>query len=399
MKSRVTKCLGAMLVLGSILVMMSLSVFAAGKVQNVKQTGAGTDSVTVSWDANLEKNVDYSVYISQDGVNWGESYDETSDTKITLSKLTQSRIYYVRVVAVVDKVSGVPSDAIQVATRPDMVTNIGQTGATLNSVTLEWPAIDGADCYNIYADQDKSALLATVTTNSATIGGLSSNNKGEYFISAVKKSANGYTAESYLSWLSGTSTVARTLPAKLGNSTFNAKYNWLGDSIGFERKTPTNADGTQVEAYNVKTKKKVLKVTDSGSIAIKAGSNKFMKYRVRAYIEIGTQIVPGPWSDYKYFAYQTVQASTVSKKAIKASWKKVTGASRYTVYVSTSDSSGWKKVKTVSSKTKSIKITKYGKKKLKKNTRYYVKVVPQVKVGKKYIKSELANTASAYTKR
>ena len=73
------------------------------------------------------------------------------------------------------------------------------------------------------------------------------------------------------------------------------------------------------------------------------------------------------------------------KKTLTASWKKVAGATSYTVYVSTKQKSGYKKVTTT--KKESYKITKYGKKKLSSNKKYYVYVVANTKVGKTTYKS------------
>ena len=66
---------------------------------------------------------------------------------------------------------------------------------------------------------------------------------------------------------------------------------------------------------------------------------------------------------------------------------KVSNASSFTVYASTKENSGFKKVKTVGAKKRSLTIKKVAGKKLKKNKYYYFKIVPNAKVGKKTVKS------------
>jgi hypothetical protein len=61
----------------------------------------------------------------------------------------------------------------------------------------------------------------------------------------------------------------------------------------------------------------------------------------------------------------------------------------YTIYISKSEKSGYKKVETVSSKKTSYTVSKYNKKALKKGTTYYIKIVPNAKIGKKTRSSEV----------
>ena len=70
---------------------------------------------------------------------------------------------------------------------------------------------------------------------------------------------------------------------------------------------------------------------------------------------------------------------------IQLNWKKVKGASNYTVYISDKQNSGYKKVGTYNSKKTSATIRKFGKKALKSGKTYYVRIdaSKNVKVNKK----------------
>lgn len=388
--------MGAMLLFAMMVMMAYIPARAVTPIANFRQVDCSTDSIMVSWDAILEKNIKYHVYISQDNTNWTE-WEDTSITETWLNKLTEGTSYYIKVVAVSNGTNVAESDVIMATTRPAAIKSVSWTGATADSVTITWEAVKGAEYYNIYADRDTKQLITTSATNTATIGGLGAGSEQTYYVTAARK-AGGYEAVSYTGWLSSDCDVrTKTCPAQMAAGTYSVYHIW--SETRFDCTTPNNADGTEIEAKYVKSKKNALATTDSKSISDSAGANKFIKYRVRAYVKSGDQRFYGAWSSWKYVAYQTVQAKATGKKSLKASWKKVAGASRYTVYVSTSDKSGWKKVKTVGSKANTLKITKIGKKKLKKNTQYYVKVVPSIKVGKKYVNSSIANTASATTLR
>ena len=77
------------------------------------------------------------------------------------------------------------------------------------------------------------------------------------------------------------------------------------------------------------------------------------------------------------------------KKAVKITYKKVSGVSGYQIYMSTKKKSGFKKIATLSSKKSS-----YTKGKLKKGKRYYFKVRTMKKVSGKYIYSSFSKVRS-----
>ena len=77
------------------------------------------------------------------------------------------------------------------------------------------------------------------------------------------------------------------------------------------------------------------------------------------------------------------------KKAVKITYKKVSGVSGYQIYMSTKKKSGYKKIVTLSSKKSS-----YTKGKLKKGKKYYFKVRTMKKVSGKYRYSSFSKVRS-----
>ncbi len=103
---------------------------------------------------------------------------------------------------------------------------------------------------------------------------------------------------------------------------------------------------------------------------------------------IGVAKKYGSWSAYKEFAQPvkyTTKSGKLKGKVIPLSWKKVKGAKNYTVYMSTNEKSGYKKITTT--KKTSFKVKKFKKKALKYNKNYYFRIVANRKSGKKTIKS------------
>lgn len=75
------------------------------------------------------------------------------------------------------------------------------------------------------------------------------------------------------------------------------------------------------------------------------------------------------------------------------SWKKITGAAQYEVYLSTSNKGGW--VKTATTKGSSVTLSKFKGAKFKSGKTYYFKVLAKKKVNGKWVYPK-GNTAKVY---
>ncbi len=96
----------------------------------------------------------------------------------------------------------------------------------------------------------------------------------------------------------------------------------------------------------------------------------------------------------QFFALQPKVGLKKSGKKLKITWKKVSGAKNYTVYMSTSKTGGYKKLTTTKKRAYTAK--KIQKKKLNKKKTYYVYVVANRKEGKKTYKSKAVNCYYLY---
>lgn len=292
--------------------------------------------------------------------------------------------------------------------------DVRQTKATNRSVTLAWNVLDGMVKQAIsYTATVGSTTIASAeyldikaTATSYTITGLKKNAEITFAIyqyDDAEKSGVGYADRDYLS-------SVKTLSSTMGSLSYYMPFDkgHFTDyklSVACTRVQNANADGYQAVLYT-KAGKKVQTVKLSYYTSYvkfsKAKLTQCYKVRVRPYVELdGTsKKAYGAWTPY-FKAVPCAKTkqftnATAGKKKMKVKWSKVTGASKYIVYVArsksyTSDTSGlsFKKAATVSGKKTSCTVKKVGKKKV--NTEkyyYYVKVVTVSKFGSKTVKSK-----------
>ena len=139
--------------------------------------------------------------------------------------------------------------------------------------------------------------------------------------------------------------------------------------------------------------KKVGTVTAASYTDKKATAGKTFYYKVVAVGKTAAaNSVQSASAKVSIMKKAAITVKTPARGKIKVSWKRVSGATGYQVYVSTKKNSGYKKTATITKgKTKTRTIAKIGKKSLKKGTRYYVKVRPIKKVGNKTVVGTFSN--------
>ena len=200
------------------------SMAATNQTMNVHQTGGDDDTITLEWSSRLGYD-HYDVEFSQDGVNWAYMED-TSSPKVTIyNNLSTGSTYYARVKAYKqghilgdhDESTALVSESILVCTAPNKPTNLKQTKATKNSITMTWNAVPGATSYQIFIWEDWSyQLVGASNTNSVTIKGLSASSRRSYYVASVKN-VNGYDAVGSKS----DDLYAKTLPKKVTRMAIN----------------------------------------------------------------------------------------------------------------------------------------------------------------------------------
>lgn len=382
-------------------------------VVDVAQTGAEDTKITLQWSAALGTK-SYAIQLSEDGNSNWVTMETTSSTNDTVYNLASGHTYYVRVGGFntyswdIDKDNTPEADTgwsnpVEMVTAP-AVNNmtVEQIGATVNSITMKCSTVPGANLYQ----------LSTGSYNEFSIVGESETNVITTSKDKPLTSGTSYTLYCYPCRVAkSTGFIAKDdYEAGYGNKTLTKKvatnnfgftstyYNIDTYSIGIISSDALGAyDGVQVQLQTPSGKVKKTLISTGREVSANNSNGTFYRYRIRTYINCHSEgNAYSSWSSYRYFGVIKNISFTSSKKKIKASWGKVANANSYTVYISTNENSGFKKVKTVSNKSRSVTISKCGKNKLKANKRYYLRICTNAKVGKKTYKSELINTSNVW---
>lgn len=371
----------------------------------LRQTDASKTSVSLSWEAQVNAEKYYWSW-SKDKVNWSTpgSSDYSYNPKDTIYSLSSGSTYYVRVQCWAegdswssdDDLYSSWSDPIEVVTSPDAntMTDITKTDATPSSIALQWTPCLGATSYNVY-DYDSEVLLGSTAATNFTVGNRSANSKFSVKIVPVRTSATGFAASSTYAYKFNFYTKPNTpVTPSTVNFGLDSVYYSLNKVYFAATDKSGTAEGYELCAYTVKGNKLAF-TTNNSYNALIVKRNVPYKYRVRYFVTYDGQKIYGGWSPYRYFCFPQVSGKKYSNK-IRMSWKKFSGVTGYTVYISTRNNGGFKKVKSLSAKSKGITIRKCGKSKIKRYKSYYVKVVANFKDGKKKVKNDVVYLGNSY---
>ncbi len=263
--------------------------------------------------------------------------------------------------------------------------------ADKNSVTLTWGSVKGATGYRIY-ERNKTTGKWEIIVNNATgttykITNLSSGKSYNYAVKAFAKDKTTFYAATYASVKVKTLTSAdKQLRAEnVKDKSLTLKWDKIKGAYGY-RIYKLNNKGKWETLIKNTTK-------TSAEISSLSGGQSYV-FAVRYYTKIsGTT----KWSDTSDMLKITVFTCPASVKKLSASpqektvdlsWKKVSGATGYRVYMKTD--SGWKALKT----TTSDKYTVTG---LKSGTKYTFAVKSYIKTANCTIWANTYTSCSVYT--
>lgn len=365
---------------------------------DIRQTDASDSSAKLEWNAYLGADF-YEIYFSNDNSSWTEM-DWSSEPSATIYNLTSGQTYYVKVVAYTgyhwdDNATPVAESlSTDVVTAPGEVKNLVQTSATTSSISMKWNAVSGASGYMVYRynSWDNYTRVGVTSNTSYTVNGLAASTKASYVVCAYRSNS----AKAAASGRDSDIVTMKTVPAKVAYVAITNYY----DSISvcyYGWNGVNNADGYQFQLLN--NKGKSILTSDTTGTSVRLDPYKkgiFTKARCRAYVIINNKKIYGAWSGYNYNASckKIVASRSRNRKKITIKWSKITGASGYQVYVSTSQKGKYKKLKTLSAKKTSYSFTKIGKKKISKSKTYYIRLKYLTKVGKKNVASKISGQGS-----
>lgn len=279
---------------------------------------------------------------------------------------------------------------------PDAVQNMQISGVGTNTVDLSWSPVSGADGYIVQILKNgKWTSVGNFVGTSAQISGLLPGSVNYVHIAAYAGS-NGKTYTGAYNTAVKVETTVGAINPRI--SAYANNY----ITVSWDKQTAAN--GYEVYKYNSSTKKYELykNITNANTNTCKVtglSANKKYYFRVRAYQIDGSEKIYAPFgttvSQYTSISKPSLKsAKSSSKKKIKASWAKVSGASGYQVMWSTySNFSKNYKTKSVTSKYLSKTVTTAQSKKY-----YYVRVRAYKTVSGKKVYSPWSSTKKVKTK-
>ena len=256
------------------------------------------------------------------------------------------------------------------------VTDLKQTGAAKNSITIEWSPSENAVEYHVYYQDiqtDKEYRLSGKTTDTKyTITGL--NDGVKYYVQV--KASDGTTESS-----GKTIYDAITLPDKIAGLQQERWYYFIHVlDIKWDKKS--GVSGYEVSLSNSKGKVLQKKEATTASVSFHDLKDSVYTINVRAYTDYQNTRYYSSYSSINCIPQARISKLKIKGGKLTMNWKKVDGATGYKIYVSTKPNKGYKLAKTVGKKKGSCTIAKIKSKKIKSKKTYYVYVQTVCNKGK-----------------
>lgn len=352
--------------------------------KNVTATQQYSNSIEISW--SLVKNaVSYEVYRSENGGT--PIYIGSANTSIKVdSNLTPDVDYTYQVVAVYSDqtYNSAMSESASCKIEFGKVETVKATGKSGAGVTLTWTAAVGAVKYEVYRNTFSTGtftLLGTSTTTSYQDKKAADGTT--YYYKVVAVSGKGAKSDA-------TKAVKATVPLKKVSgltvkkaSDKSVKVSWKAVSgatrYNVWRATKKNGTYTKV-ATLAKTSYTDAKISNNKNYYYKVVAENTNAKLTSAASSIVEILIPSKVSSFK--------AVRSSKTAAKLTWKKVSKATGYEIYRSTSKSSGFKKIATIKKPT----TVSYNDKSIKNNKVYYYKIRCYWKGGSQTVYTSYSST-------
>lgn len=334
-------------------------------------TTASSTSLKMEWSA-VSGAGGYQIYRStnaQSGFKKVATVEGGSATSYTDGSLTAGTNYYYKIRAYSGSTTGKYSAVMGASPLAGgKITSVRSDGS--GQLTVKWEAVSNASGYQLYRSTTKNGKftkVADVNSTSYTDTGLKNGTTYYYKVRAksVQNRRTGYGSSSEP--VSGWSIAATSITGVTSQSNGKLLVKWKAVKNVYRyqvyRSTSKNGtytrvavvSGTSYEDGNIKTNQKYY-------------------YKIRTVNRVNKVNGYGNYSGVKY-GLQVGRASitsiqTTSSTSLKLTWKKVSNASGYKIYRSTSKKGSYKLIKTITNGN----TTSYKNSKLKTGQTYYYKV-------------------------
>lgn len=222
-----------------------------------------------------------------------------------------------------------------------------------NSIRISWNAVEGADGYLVYRQNDKGkwaripAVKDGTTELSFTDTGLETGKPYTYTVKAYRKVGDKTVYGDYPSGTSAKTALAEMPPVKAASASYNSiKLSWqkIAGASGYLVYRKDSAGKWQrLEKLSGGS---VLTYTDTGLTTGKTYTYTVKAYRTVSGGEVYSRYSASGTSCQPVLKTPVVKAVPASATSIRVSWNRIAGAQGYLVYRKNS-AGKWERIKTV----------------------------------------------------
>ncbi|NLP51855.1 bacterial Ig-like domain-containing protein [Bacillus sp. RO1] len=348
---------------------------------NVKVTVVDFDKITVTFDKVNEAH-GYEVYIGETPDDFSTFLVDPSLSKKEFDGLAPDKTYYFYVRSYLqngqDRVYSAPTTQYSGQTALKTISTLQTEATTYNKIKLSWNQVDSAHGYRVYRSTSENGAysrVATISSNSTleyTNTGLLTGKTYYYKVRTYRVEGDKTIFGAYSEVKSEKTSLGKVDGLSVASADYNklkASWNQVSGASGYEIYRATSKTGSY---YKVGTVTSGSTKTFTNSVQ-KTGKNYY--YKVRAYRMVNDQKVYGSFSDIK--SGKTILAVPASFNVVKKNnttatltWNKVSGASGYRIYRSTSKTGTYTRVASITSGN----TVKYDNTNLVKGKTYYYKI-------------------------
>ncbi len=261
-----------------------------------------------------------------------------------------------------------------------------------NGITVKWEKTSGATKFVIYRSKKKNSGFKKIKTiKDTSVSSYKDTGRKigtTYYYKVRAYHGSSYTVSNVKSAKVRPKKAVITKVSIVDTTTLKVKWNKVSGASGYYVYRSTKQNGTYKKIATIK-KKSTLSYKDKNRTAGKTYYYKVAAYRTekgKKYTGVKSDAVSGKTKPGKV----TLSKATFKDGNVTLTWKKVTGATGYEVYRSTSKSSGYSLKKTTSDTTWSNKRLTGGK-------TYYYKVRAYKKVNGKKIYGDYSSVKAVTT--
>ncbi len=342
----ISACLAVLLML-SLLPITAFAVSAPAK-PTLKAISAGYNGIKLTWTA-VSGATGYEVYRAIPGGTYTKIKTVTGNG-YTNTGLTTAKIYYYKVRAY--RTSGSATtygmfSACKYAQPIPATPKLTAVSAGSTRVKLTWKAISGATRYEVFRATSSGGTytkIKTLTDTSYTNTGLTTAKIYYYKVRAYRtsRSATTYGRFSACKYAKPIPATPKLTAVSAGSTRVKLTWKAISGATRYEVYRATSSGGKYT---------KIKTLTDTSYTNTGLTTAKAYYYKVRAYRISGSATIYGSFSDCKHAkpipATPKLTAVSAGKTSVKLTWKAISGATGYEVYLATSSGGTYTKIKTL----------------------------------------------------